>query len=524
MPYQSLQFTLLQPDLAAEIRAKIEEFLSHSSSESEQVDIVCMDSFDWLLQGNRVCVESQRQGRHYLLTWREFGSSQALFTSQSKTSSFFAHEIPLGRFQDKLRAVIKIRKLLPQLKFRLKRNVFSQLNSDNKTILRVVLLEYQLYNKSSRKFLPLENRIEIAPIRGYEKSRQAMLQFVNNSLNVIEAKQDIVDIALCKLGIDPSNYRAGIKLKLTPQMRPTIAVHWFVKSAFNVMRLTEQGVMEDIDSEYLHDYRVSMRKMRSVLKLVKNVLAEKESAFILTELAWLSNVTGPVRDMDVYLLKYENYKSLLPIELQPGLVALHELLLQKKDKASDALVDALQSTRYSKYKNRMIDILELAKQAEQIPRLEQAEVEENVKTVADKRIWKMYKRVLREGGAIGLNSPAEELHELRKSCKKLRYLIELFQSLYSGEGLRQVMAALKMLQSNLGEYNDLNVQVEHLQAFEKELKKQKHLANETHLAISFLVRSLNQLMGREREKFSAIFHEFSLPERQREFKALFNSS
>ena len=38
--------------------------------------------------------------------------------------------------------------------------------------------------------------------------------------------------------------------------------------------------------------------------------------------------------------------------------------------------------------------------------------------------------MLRDGGAITPASPPESLHELRKRCKELRYLLEFFGSLY----------------------------------------------------------------------------------------------
>ena len=42
----------------------------------------------------------------------------------------------------------------------------------------------------------------------------------------------------------------------------------------------------------------------------------------------------------------------------------------------------------------------------------------------------MYKKVLKAGRAVTADGPAEEMHELRKDCKKLRYLIEFVRSLY----------------------------------------------------------------------------------------------
>ena len=69
----------------------------------------------------------------------------------------------------------------------------------------------------------------------------------------------------------------------------------------------------------------------------------------------------------------------------------------------------------------------------------------------------MYRRVLKERRAIADDSPAEDLHELRKSCMKLRYLLEFFRSLYPRKQERALILKLKVLLDNLGNLQDLEV-------------------------------------------------------------------
>ena len=57
-----------------------------------------------------------------------------------------------------------------------------------------------------------------------------------------------------------------------------------------------------------------------------------------------------------------------------------------------------------------------------------------IERVASERIWRMYKKVLKAGRAVTADGPAEEMHELRKDCKKLRYLIEFFHEPLPGKG------------------------------------------------------------------------------------------
>jgi CHAD domain-containing protein len=57
----------------------------------------------------------------------------------------------------------------------------------------------------------------------------------------------------------------------------------------------------------------------------------------------------------------------------------------------------------------------------------------------------------------------ETLHELRKDCKKLRYLLEGFQRLFEPEALQRAVRELKTLQSAMGDTWDLHVHHELLQ-------------------------------------------------------------
>src|SRR4029077_17207494 len=49
--------------------------------------------------------------------------------------------------------------------------------------------------------------------------------------------------------------------------------------------------------------------------------------------------------------------------------------------------------------------------------------------LAADRIDRAHRKVLKRGAAITPDSPPESLHDLRKRCKELRYLLEFFASL-----------------------------------------------------------------------------------------------
>jgi CHAD domain-containing protein len=131
--------------------------------------------------------------------------------------------------------------------------------------------------------------------------------------------------------------------------------------------------------------------------------------------------------------------------------------------------------------------------------------------------------VLQEGNEISVASPAKALHDLRKSCKKLRYLMEFFQSLYAEEHIKQLIKNLKGLQEVLGDFQDYAVQEENLKLFSEEMMELKIPAN-TFLAMGVLIQDLDAHRCKAREEFASKFEVFKQEENRLTFKLLFAPS
>ncbi|OLT41370.1 hypothetical protein BJF85_23845 [Saccharomonospora sp. CUA-673] len=91
------------------------------------------------------------------------------------------------------------------------------------------------------------------------------------------------------------------------------------------------------------------------------------------------------------------------------------------------------------------------------PESEAAEVPD-VARFARKRLAATAKRVTRRAAAITPESPADDVHDLRKRCKELRYLLEFAQPLCRQGEYSAVLKRLKRLQDILGAFQDGEVQ------------------------------------------------------------------
>jgi CHAD domain-containing protein len=112
--------------------------------------------------------------------------------------------------------------------------------------------------------------------------------------------------------------------------------------------------------------------------------------------------------------------------------------------------------------------------------------------------------MIERGRSIRPDTPAAEIHDLRKDAKKLRYLLECFAGMLPKRPRRAFVRRLKALQDNLGEHQDAEVHVAQLRTISRELHE--HGASpETMLAIGQLTERLERRRLAEREEFTERF-------------------
>ena len=104
-----------------------------------------------------------------------------------------------------------------------------------------------------------------------------------------------------------------------------------------------QGTIDQLDPEFLHDLRVAVRRTRSVLAQGKDVLPPAIVERARERFAWLGALTGPARDLDVYLIEWDSYTGPLGVEVIAALAPVRVLLERRRESAYGALVQAMQS-------------------------------------------------------------------------------------------------------------------------------------------------------------------------------------
>lgn len=467
------------------------------------------DTFDWRLFSAGVLCELNRSKSVSQLSLKNLQDGQPIAVADLDDMPEFADDIQDGTIKAKLKPLMEMRALMSLTSLSYQAYRIDSLNKDEKTTVRLLIEEYEL----------LPARVTILPMKGYDKAAMRLSVLLQKKMELSPPKKTVLQAALKLQGRKPMDYSSKLAIELEPNMRADVACKSIYSHLLRAMRVNESGVIADIDSEFLHDFRVAVRRTRAGLNQLKNILPPDVVARYSEFFAWLGQITSMSRDIDVYLLNFAAYQQSLPLEMQQDLVPLHEFLVRKKAACHKALVTKLQSAEYISGLEEWSDYLKkpvVKKPAESAALLP-------IKQVADKRIWKTYRRVLKEGGRIDDQSPAEALHQLRKTCKKLRYLMEFFQSLYPGKKITGLIKELKNFQNILGDFQDYEVQEQTLKKFGEEMMSEQTPAN-TFIAMGVLVQSLHQKRQQARAEFNERFQRFRQQDNQSQFTALFAQS
>jgi CHAD domain-containing protein len=356
--------------------------------------------------------------------------------------------LPEGPVRSTLAGPASIRALMPYASTRAECRTFAVLNEDAKTVVR---LTWWASAADGSALLP---RISVRPLRGYDKDARAVRRLLFETAPVVHDGTAWFD-AVPRPDRRPERQRDSMR---ADDPAPN-AVAAALLDYLDELEANVSGVLDDVDTEFLHDVRVAVRRTRSLIKVVGDVLA-LDTARAAAEFRWLGQVTTPTRDLDVYLLGVDELAA--SIANPADLVPFGEHLRRRRTAARRALVRQLRSERFAAlctwWRSELLRV-----------RGGQAPSSPTAAQLADERLHREFRKVTKRARAITAESEADEIHALRKKCKELRYLLEVFEPICDRRAYKQVIADFKELQNVLGEFQDGEVQAIALRVFAQEM-------------------------------------------------------
>jgi len=499
----SFEFQTLIAEIAKNFSIKLEPLANQRQ--------IYYDTFDWRLYNNTIILI--RQGNEYLLLSLPTEEIIQKLDWKSKRQPKFWWDFPDNYLKNELKKYLDVRALIPL--FEIEKNVTSMriLNEDAKTVLRVYL--ERIFFADNKKKSNFVDTIKLMPLKGYGKEFIQFKNYLNRS-GIKGESLDVYSLALQKASKTPGDYSSKLNITLTPNMTARRATKIILRYLLQVMKQNQAGIKDDIDTEFLHDFRVAMRRTRSALTQIKGILSKTKKVQFRDDFASLGKSTNRMRDLDVYLLKKFHYQQMLPENLRSGLDPLFDKLAEERTVEHKNLVKLLESDSYKKIIASWDSFLNADNENEKTKNSHKPII-----ALAKKFIYKKYDQVINLGSKINDGSPASKLHQLRIECKKLRYLLEFFSSLFPQEHISILIKQLKKLQDNLGDYNDLSIQQQNLKTYLVTITPENVDSLESAASVGGLISALYQRQQSVRKLFAQTFANFRNPTNAELYQKLF---
>jgi CHAD domain-containing protein len=491
--------------------------LEVESGRPRTLDRVLLDTFDRRLRTAGLSAAlSVAPAALRTLTLHEPGAPPRTATVAS-APRHLAMELPAGPVRDSLGEVLGVRALLPIVRVRSRTQPIAVLNGDAKTVVRLELEQAEVAGEG-RAPTALAPRLRARPVLGYGTEFKRVARELTGGLGLAAAPVSLFDEAAALVGARPEGTSSRVGVKLTRGTPADKAAEAVLSRLADIAEENLRGTLEDLDTEFLHDLRVSVRRARSVLRALRWVHPPAERARLRAELRWVQELTGPVRDLDVQLLGWGELTAALPAERAADLAPLYALLSRRRAAALRALRRGLRSPRFAESLVEWRALAAAARDAR--PAADGPRSGLPIEAVAGDRIRSVYRQMVRDGRRIDDESPAEALHALRKRGKELRYLLELFGGLFPGSVVKPMISALKGLQDVLGRFQDRAVQAGLLRGLADELAAEPG-GPEALMAVGLVVEVLHADQAFARQAFAERFDVFASPERRDAVRATF---
>lgn len=215
----------------------------------------------------------------------------------------------------------------------------------------------------------------------------------------------------------------------------------------------EAGVIQGNDPEHVHQMRVGLRRLRSLLKLFEGLAPLP--AGLDQELRWLSDELGAARDWEilaVHILSDAMHEESAAPLLPPLQQAVQAQAYSNRARAAEAVG----SVRYTRLLLNLIAWLHGRRwQALALP--EQKEALAAPVVPSARQTLKDCERRLKRRARNLAHADAPARHRLRIAAKRMRYAMEFFSPLFPQRQVRPFVQALARLQDSLGQLNDAAV-------------------------------------------------------------------
>jgi CHAD domain-containing protein len=394
---------------------------STDGAETHELDATYFDTADLILMRNRRTLRRRTGGND--AGWHLKTPGDGI----SRTE----HRMPLEGDEDAVPA-----ELIGQVRALIRRHPLGPVAR-----LRTHRVETPLRDADGRTLALVAQDRVTAETDGHEQKWQELeVELVDGDAALLDKVEKVLRSAGAKIAPGPSKVaRAlGDRLASFPAKagKPKInAVLRYARDQRDDLSEYDPGVRQG-EPEAIHKMRVATRRLRSTLKTFKRSFPDAKP--IRDELKWLADLLGQVRDGQVLEGKLLSGIEQADPEFVPVAARIRGHLDDQVAQGREALAEALEGERYLSLLDRIDRLVD-----------EEAAISDDPLKRARKSLREA-DGLLDQALADGVDA---ELHEARKSYKRARYAVEVFEP-SAGKPAKSLVKALTELQDVLGAHQD----------------------------------------------------------------------
>lgn len=211
------------------------------------------------------------------------------------------------------------------------------------------------------------------------------------------------------------------------------------------------GVLANSDPEFLHEYRVALRRTRALWRELGDWPPSYVQHYFSGEWRWLGRLTSTMRDADVTLLTWDKLEADVSAALAPA----RQLLERQRAAALGQLHRAVTGRRYVHLQQQWAIWLESAAERPDLPVVARQPLQQAVLG----RIERLAARLHKQLEALSDRDEGGAWHRLRIRIKRLRYLLEAFGPVLPEKALSRLLPILKSAQDTLGQHQDATAEI-----------------------------------------------------------------
>jgi CHAD domain-containing protein len=232
-----------------------------------------------------------------------------------------------------------------------------------------------------------------------------------------------------------------------------------------LVKVAEEAALKE-DPEHVHRMRVASRRLRASMPIFKTCFPKKKYRKWYGEIRGITAALGTARDLDVQIAFLEEYhRKYLSRETsgepagreRSGIPGLLRRLKRKRNRLQAKVEEVISSLAKRGIYDEFDQFISGAANVEA-----KEEKPGALYRKAHLKISSRIDRLLALESSVRIPDAVTRHHQMRIAAKKLRYTLEVFNRLFSGE-FKKPLRTLETLQDVLGQIHDCDVWIADLQ-------------------------------------------------------------